>query len=579
MLERIPTTPHIDERFNHILQVHEKFMESQRDILQAHLQTFMTEQEKLRSLMEGQYQEILSAISSKQNGSATAGVKPDMFSAVPQDASSPAPPEVVDYSTVDVESLVSAARRSVREADAVVRKQHVHQVYHLDMSTLPLEWASSNKLESDPNLQVTRPRFVAVRKFVGGPMFDIIMIFVILLNLALMFMSLQWQGYHLGVVLGKRSHDEGWQEHSHIFDKLEIAFCTVYVVEFCVRIFLLRLSYFSSYLNILDTFIVLAGAIETYVMRPTGLTEKTSNIQVGRLLRLLRVARVLKIVRFAENMSELRVLLRTLVASSKSLVWSLFLLSGIILASGILLFQSVIGFVEDHNNPIGTREWVYEHMGSTALSTMVMFEATFTTNWPTYWTRLVKEVSPYMSIFWVVYVVLVNFTVMRVIAALFLKDTMAVAASDAQKMAMQATKSRQAFADQIKEIFMEADTSGDGTISVEEFKGMLHNPHVGDCFQKLNLEVLEVATLFQLLASDDGQADYEEFLEGAIKLKNSARTIDIIQLLHEQMNLLRVVHELAGVVEGIACKLGLNNAKVTRSVESHHSARDRKSVV
>merc|ERR1712107_318324 len=79
----------------------------------------------------------------------------------------------------------------------------------------------------------------------------------------------------------------------------------------------------------------------------------------------------------------------------------------------------------------------------------------------------------------------------------------------------------------------------------------------GKCFQQLGLEVAEVAVLFELLSSESGQADYHEFLEGALKLKQSARAIDVIQIIHGNSRLARALHKIykeiceVAIVEGL----------------------------
>jgi len=77
---------------------------------------------------------------------------------------------------------------------------------------------------------------------------------------------------------------------------------------------------------------------------------------------------------------------------------------------------------------------------------------------------------------------------------------------------------------------------------------MLFNARVGACFENLDLEVYEVGMLFELLAADDGTANYHEFLEGALKLKQSAQTIDVIQLIHGNQKLSRAVDSIAKAV-------------------------------
>ena len=43
----------------------------------------------------------------------------------------------------------------------------------------------------------------------------------------------------------------------------------------------------------------------------------------------------------------------------------------------------------------------------------------------------------------------------------------------------------------------------------------------------------KVVALFGVLSADDDEADYHEFLSGALKMKGSARTIDAVQILHQ----------------------------------------------
>merc|ERR1712025_1162015 len=118
----------------------------------------------------------------------------------------------------------------------------------------------------------------------------------------------------------------------------------------------------------------------------------------------------------------------------------------------------------------------------------------------------------------------------RAIAALFLKETLSVAANDSERRAMEKAKQKHAFAHSLKDIFARADTSGDGKLSRSEFKAMMQDDAIVEIFDRLDLDHDEVSALFEILSSDDGYADYEEFLLGALKMKSSARTFDAIQI-------------------------------------------------
>merc|ERR1719247_508028 len=98
-----------------------------------------------------------------------------------------------------------------------------------------------------------------------------------------------------------------------------------------------------------------------------------------------------------------------------------------------------------------------------------MFECTFTGGWRFYSRPLIEEVSYVFVFFWIVWIILVNFTTMRVVGALFLKETMNISARDAENCAMAQLKRKDSSAKMLRRIFHDADTSGDGFIDQSEF--------------------------------------------------------------------------------------------------------------
>ena len=115
------------------------------------------------------------------------------------------------------------------------------------------------------------------------------------------------------------------------------------------------------------------------------------------------------------------------------------------------------------------------------------------------------------------HVVIVVFAVTRVITALFLKDTLQVASADAEMVMQERVLKRAKYIDKLNELFSKADTSGDGKISLEEFKEMMEMPQVQTWFQMLDLEVHEVVSLFNLLDDGDGLITHDEFLNGVMR--------------------------------------------------------------
>merc|ERR1712070_1203679 len=114
-----------------------------------------------------------------------------------------------------------------------------------------------------------------------------------------------------------------------------------------------------------------------------------------------------------------------------------------------------------------------ESFGTTTRAAYSMFDCTFTTGWRLYARRQMEEVNSALALFWLTYVVGVNFMVMKVVSALFVKQTFAVADADNEKMGMEKLKRKKEIASHLRHIFAKADTSGDGSISKMSFRTCL----------------------------------------------------------------------------------------------------------
>lgn len=235
------------------------------------------------------------------------------------------------------------------------------------------------------------------------------------------------------------------------------------------------------------------------------------------------------------------------------MIWSVVLLGIIIFAGGVIMAQLAFDVLDDPDADIGPdmQSWLWKSFGTAGAAIYTIFECTFTARWALFARPLIEEVSYHFAVFWIFWVIGVNFLTMRVVSALFLKHTLAVAAVDEERMAMETMKKRQKFAGYIRDIFIRADSSGDGAISAEEFAIMIKDNEVVRMFAELDLEEDEVTALFGVLCSDDGVADYEEFLAGALKMKGSARIIDSVQVMYMQMKISRDVKAVLDTIHAM----------------------------
>merc|ERR1719210_1569715 len=123
-------------------------------------------------------------------------------------------------------------------------------------------------------------------------------------------------------------------------------------------------------------------------------------------------------------------------------MWSTLLLAMIVLASAVLLVHLVSDFIADDNNDYELRLWAYHHYGTASRSMWTMFQATLSGGWPNYARKLVENVNPLFALFWVAYVVVIVFAVMRVMSALFLASTMKAANQEEAMLIMKKMESK-----------------------------------------------------------------------------------------------------------------------------------------
>jgi hypothetical protein len=204
----------------------------------------------------------------------------------------------------------------------------------------------------------------------------------------------------------------------------------------------------------------------------------------------------------------------------------------IMIMGGLLLSELLIDYVRDPEHDIATRRWVYKHYGTALRSIYTLFEVTLAGCWPTYFRPLIHQVGGFYLVFAVVYISVVVFAIIRIITAIFLRETLMVASKDSDLMCQERLKQKESYARKLGQLFHAVDTSGDGKLSREEFLQVITHPFIKVFMQTLELEVHDAMALFEILDDGDDMITYDEFTKGVMRLKGQARTMDIVCLMH-----------------------------------------------
>jgi membrane protein implicated in regulation of membrane protease activity len=230
--------------------------------------------------------------------------------------------------------------------------------------------------------------------------------------------------------------------------------------------------------------------------------------------------------------AELRVLVQTFISSMQALAWSMVFLFFSIVMGALFLSFALQDFIMDDTNAYDVRVWMYRHYGSALLSIYYFYELTMSGCWPTYFTPIVLQVSGWYSLFVIFYISVIYFAATRIITALLLKQTLQVAANDAEQQVREHRQQRQKYIQKLRVLFEAIDVNGDSMLTLEEIQCMALNTEARVVLKMLEMEVHDIEGLFHLLDTDrDGKIGFDEFIAGITRLRGQARALDMVAVL------------------------------------------------
>jgi len=385
------------------------------------------------------------------------------------------------------------------------------------------------KMNSEPSLTSNSVRW-RLHEMLKGQL-GIAVGFLILMSTTLTFVELQVYGSKTVPLPGTTRAPS---ERVFFFEFCMHAFTVLFLIELLLRLYIYRMDFFRSFFNMMDFAIVVLACVDTWVL--SNMADSV-NIAFVRMLRFVRVVRALRVMRTLGLFQSLRVLVNTIYMSLSSLFWSMLVLFVFMLSTALFLCQMLQEFIRDDQENYNTRVWVNRHYGTSSKALYTVFELTLSGCWPNYVRTLIEEVNPGYAAFFSLYVTGVVFAMIRIISALFLKDTLTSTANDDELLCSERTKEINAFKAKLTALFNEADKSDDGFLDEKELEWLLEHPNVKVWMSALGLDVRSGVELFELLDDGDGLVSQFEFLDGITRLRGSARSQDLFILMRSINNI------------------------------------------
>ncbi|CAK9045815.1 unnamed protein product [Durusdinium trenchii] len=448
------------------------------------------------------------------------------------------------------QSLFEAARES-HEGENVARLGSMVTEGSPSEPKLESSWKGPISLGKDILSERSVPD-PPLERFVQGPL-DAWMAFVVCINLGFMIASTQLQSEVSSFYLQLTSVDPG-SGSPEVFQVVEIIFFCIYVLDVLVRVYVLRSRWYYDpregvmLMNMFDAALVVISAFELFVFPALSTGSEEAQARSLRVIKLIRIVRTLRVVKTVAAFRQLRILVGTCFASIGALGWSMVLLLLLKLGFALAISQALQGYIQDLEASYDSRILIYDYYGSFLRALYTMFEITHSGSWPARVRPVIEKVNAWYALPFLGYITLVVFAVIRIVTALFLKETLESSANDAD-IAMESQSHEAAKLNQkLEALFRAMDEDEGGALSREELVSAMSLPSVQRYMQILEVRTADYEDLFDILDDGDGRITITEFVQGLKKIKGNARAIDMVKLQHTTTKLAKECQEICRVL-------------------------------
>eukprot|EP00929_Paragymnodinium_shiwhaense_P034652 TRINITY_DN1881_c0_g4_i1.p1 TRINITY_DN1881_c0_g4~~TRINITY_DN1881_c0_g4_i1.p1 ORF type:complete len:686 (+),score=100.50 TRINITY_DN1881_c0_g4_i1:20-2077(+) len=293
--------------------------------------------------------------------------------------------------------------------------------------------------------------------------------------------------------------------------------------------------------NIFDLFLVASWCAEfalEMLQTMTGGTSSASstglsNMRLFRILRITRMFRLLRIARILRFVRALNLLVLSILTTLRSLVWASILLLLIIFTFAIFICQSVADSMKECEDCTMDPQ-LKAYWGTLPRAALSLFQIiTGGKDWDDVAQPLL-DLNGFLLVILIVFIIFSQFAVLNVVTGVFCQAAVESAQRDRELMVQSMVTNKQRFVDALGEQFtnmFKQFSMGEGGLTFKAFESHMHVKSVREYFALLELDTSDAWMLFKLLDDDgSGIINVEEFVDGCLRLKGTARSIDLAKL-------------------------------------------------
>lgn len=303
----------------------------------------------------------------------------------------------------------------------------------------------------------------------------------------------------------------------------------IFMLELAARVFAEGRRFFVGgdwLLNGLDAVLVGISLMElaTQAADATSSDSTLGNVMMLKAVRIVRVIRVIRVMRILRFFRPLRVLVHSICATMRSLIYAILLLSTIMFCFGIVFTQVA------RDAP---SEPMARHFGSLFQSVLTLFESiTNGISWHNAYKPL-NDAHLVYGVLFVLYVVFAQLAVLNVMTGQFCQTAIESSKHCDEEVISEQLANKHFYVSKFREIFSRLSNDGD-SIALDTFEENLSDERLLAFLSSLGIKVADAWTLFKLLEKgEDHCIDLEQFVEGCLRLHGDATAIGMHSLEHE----------------------------------------------
>jgi len=325
-------------------------------------------------------------------------------------------------------------------------------------------------------------------------------------------------------------------------DMFEAGFSAFYVIELSLRLYAHRLRFFvfaGAMWNIFDLLLVIF-VVADLALEASGVMNESANLSFVRLLKIGKVLKTWRAVRILRVLKELRLMVASIFGSVRSMLWALVMVSLVTYVFGCCFAQSMAIHLPDLPADSDARAQTIRFWGSTLIAMNTLFMcSTGGEDW-IYPAGHLWDFSGFIYALFLLYISFFLFVVTNTLTSIIIEATMARAIKDRSDVIADGLKKKYRYIEQFKELYSWLDKDNSGEVSLDEMERCLEDEKMLAFLDSLDIDASDVWQFFSTLSMDGSRSlDVETFVMGCMKLRGTARSLDLQCLYNSHLSLSR----------------------------------------